>query len=357
MKRFVICIICMLSFCTFVSAAKAVELEEISDFDVIIAGQKCDIVQTPLICGRDGWYVSLRAAATLLGVSKEDFEWISQSGEVVFLYDGHVVSAAVGSPVAGVDNEDVVLQTYPLLYKGTMYAPFDFFEKALGCVIVWDSTNDKVYFQKESNYNQIYKILSEAITADPREDTRLEYKYETYAVMSDAENGYIIERQERNGEVKYLFKTGECFEKRIVEKLNREFLFENHYRAGKFYVTGLYGRQQEKDTEKRRAFVNQMLNSAHLMQGETWVFNIPVASESNSFNLGEMEKYALTLSIDRKGDKIYVSGSLPDETVYYCVNASSGKLLEERKTKISERIINGINVIVESGWKCKFNSL
>lgn len=357
MKRVIASIICLLSICTLFCTASAAELEEISDFDVIIAGQKCDSADPHLICGREGWYIPLRASVSILGVQEKDFNWNSELKEASFAYEGVLVCLSIGNTCITVGEKEICLQTHPLIYNGITYVPFEFFEKAIDCVVVWDSSDDKVYFQKKSKYEQIYEYLSECVTANPQENTRLEYEYETYAVMSDIENGYVLERQERNGKVKYLFKTGECQEKRIISKLNREFHLENHYRAGKFYVTDIYGKRREKDIAKKNTFINQMLASAHLVKDDRGVYNASLGSESNDFRLGDLEKYALTMDVQREGNAIHIFGSLSNKRMDYSIDTVSGKLLEESIIRTTERNVNGIDVIVESGWKARFHSL
>lgn len=154
----------LMCFTFSVSAANGVS--ELPGVKIIIDGQMGTYKSAPVSIN-NRTLLPLKEILVNLGVKDDSdhIKWNASERSVTIVKDSTKVYLKIGSDKASVNDEEVVLDAAPVVYKDKTYIPVKFVAQSFGKKVVWDEASKSVIIRDEESYNHIKDIMTKSNTA------------------------------------------------------------------------------------------------------------------------------------------------------------------------------------------------
>jgi hypothetical protein len=239
------------------------EIIETPDVKIVIDGKTITYEDIPLSLNQRT-LLPLREVLVNLGVPNDDehIRWDGEEKSVTVYKDSIKIYLKIGSNIAYVNDEPVILDTMPVGYKNQrVYIPARFVSQSLGKTVIWDGATKTVLIRDENEFELIRDIFKKAEDAL---DSVGKFKAETTMAFKIDKEGqdesfYANMMSEIDKENKIMYLTADI----PIFKTNMS--FESYYKDNTVYTkdsfTGKWDKKVLTDKEYNDLFSENM-NSA-----------------------------------------------------------------------------------------------
>ncbi|MBQ7242244.1 MAG: InlB B-repeat-containing protein, partial [Firmicutes bacterium] len=153
---------------------------KIDDTKYQLNGKNMEMDSAPFIDENDRTMLPVRVVANVLGISDADIAWDDNTKTASFTRpDGKVVSCTVGSNIIKISDEEVVIDTAPVIRNDRIYLPMRALFNAFNVSddhIAWDGAARKVTVAKEAlddinALTEVAPVEEEPVEEVPAEET------------------------------------------------------------------------------------------------------------------------------------------------------------------------------------------
>lgn len=347
-------------------------LEE-TNFDIVIAGEPCsgDLL---VLGSRAGWLLQLRTVAVQIGEAQgaAHIVWDAATSSVSVQIGGSTAVAVVGKEELIVNGQRKSLSMPPALYRGAVYVPLDFFEKAFDYQVLWDPDIGRAYLQQRDAYETIYRLLNRSRIVDPTKAKSVSYDYFSKEESVEPATGYQLVMDQKEGNMRYDFMTGECLDQGQDTRMDRSVAYRNHYKNGVFQRTRGSLTWQESDSDKIKLFQESMLSNVDLSLD---MLDTPLQAGDDTIpdeegrSLTTLEKLAAVLQLKETGEGriIKISGStmalqsaaknagLLQAEMTYVVDSKTDRMIERSQLSRFAEKLGQVSYETTYQWKCTYS--
>ena len=147
----------------------------------ILSGPDCQVLNgvdmemdaAPFIDENDRTMLPVRVVANALGISDDDIAWDSETKTASFTRpDGKVVSCTVGSNIITIGDEEIEIDTAPVIVNDRIFLPMRALFNAFNVAdehIIWDAAERSVTITKEA-LDDIAALTEEPAEEEPAEE-------------------------------------------------------------------------------------------------------------------------------------------------------------------------------------------
>jgi len=166
MKKILLLVLSIILASGFVSITFAAEtVKERPDIRVTINGITGSYTDTPVIVnGRT--LLPLRELLSNLGVPNDDSHiiWNGLEQTVTAVKGNTSIYLKVGDKSAKINNNTIMLDAFPVNYKGRVYIPAKFAAEAFDMIVAWDQITKRIYIKDQEKYKEVKTTLDQALS-------------------------------------------------------------------------------------------------------------------------------------------------------------------------------------------------
>ncbi|TYQ18172.1 UNVERIFIED_CONTAM: copper amine oxidase-like protein [Acetivibrio alkalicellulosi] len=161
MKKIYLLVCCffMVAFLNVSTCFAQSNIVESPNVKININGKASTYSNVPIIVsGRT--LLPFREISQNLGVDDNNIIWNASEKSVTVHKDSIKIYLKIGDTTAYVNDQPVIIDVAPIIYKYRTYIPVRFISQSFGMKVGWDSISHTVLIKNESDYNEIKDILT-----------------------------------------------------------------------------------------------------------------------------------------------------------------------------------------------------